>query len=115
MKMGQRQCIYRHNQIILTYCATCQPACPSEYWDRKPKPTVGQLHRHLSDFYFAGMPLLPRLLEKRSVTSHLPGGYHPTLALASAQKAVFSENERFTVLRKLQTCEQANVQWKVPQ
>ena len=78
--------------VILTYCAACQPACPTGYWDRKPKPTAGRLRRHLSDFDFAGIPLLPRLREKRSVTSHLPTGYHPALALARAQKAVFSEN-----------------------
>ncbi|MBU6359258.1 MAG: hypothetical protein KGS46_04455, partial [Chloroflexi bacterium] len=78
--------------VILTYCAACQPACPTGYWDRKPKPTTGHLRRHLSDFDFSGIPLLPRLREKHSVTSHLPTGYHPALALARAQKAVFSEH-----------------------
>ena len=78
--------------FILTYCAAYQPACPTGHWDRKPKPTTDRLHKHLSVFDFSDMPLLLRLREKHSGTSHLPTDYHPALALARTQKAVFSEN-----------------------
>ncbi|MCW1971033.1 MAG: hypothetical protein KIH69_023230 [Anaerolineae bacterium] len=67
-------------EAIVTYSAAVHPACPTGYWDRNPKPTAGRLRRHLSDF--PQTPLLLKLREKRSVTGHLPTGYHPALAAA---------------------------------
>jgi hypothetical protein len=60
---------------ILAYLATTQPAVPSGFWDRVPKPTSGRLRRVLSRVDFSEFVGLPeQLRKKQSPTEHLPKG-----------------------------------------
>ena len=60
---------------ILMYIAATQPAIPTGFWDRAPKPTSGRLRRVLSQVHctdFVGLP--EQLRKKQSPTAHLPKG-----------------------------------------
>jgi hypothetical protein len=60
---------------ILSYAAATQPAAPTGFWDRQPRPTPGRLRRVLARLPFPHDFLLPaRLREKAAVTAHLPKG-----------------------------------------
>lgn len=60
---------------ILMYIAATQPAIPTGFWDRAPKPTSGRLRRVLSQVHCADFVGLPeQLRKKRSPTAHLPKG-----------------------------------------
>ena len=68
---------------ILTYVgATVRDPIPTGWWDRRPRATAGRLRRHLMKADWRSLPLHDRLCKKRSVTQHLPKGFHPALALA---------------------------------
>ena len=78
---------------ILTYvAATVHNPTPTGWWDRLPKPTAGRLRRQLAKVDWRQLPLNNRLCKKRSVTHHLPKGFHPALALHRAAKRPFSQN-----------------------
>lgn len=60
---------------ILMYIAATQPAIPTGFWDRAPKPTSGRLRRVLSEVHCADLQGLPEQLRKKhSLTAHLPKG-----------------------------------------
>ena len=60
---------------ILMYIAATQPAIPTGFWDRAPKPTAGRLRRVLSQVHCADFVGLPeQLRKKQSPTAHLPKG-----------------------------------------
>ena len=60
---------------ILMYIAATQPALPTGFWDRTPKPTSGRLRRVLSKVHCADLQGLPEpLRKKQSPTMHLPKG-----------------------------------------
>src|SRR3989454_5310962 len=60
---------------ILMYSAATQPALPTGFWDRTPKPTSGRLRRVLSRVHCADLAGLPEQLRKKpSPTAHLPKG-----------------------------------------
>ena len=60
---------------ILMYIAATQPASPTGFWDRTPKPTSGRLRRVLSQGHWADFVGLPeQLRKKQSPTEHLPTG-----------------------------------------
>jgi hypothetical protein len=60
---------------ILMYIAATQPAIPTGFWDRAPKPTSGRLRRVLSQVHCADFVGLPEpLRKKQSPTDHLPKG-----------------------------------------
>lgn len=60
---------------ILMYIAATQPAVPTGFWDRTPKPTSGRLRRVLSAVHCADWQELPeQLRKKQSLTAHLPKG-----------------------------------------
>jgi hypothetical protein len=60
---------------ILMYIAATQPAIPTGFWDRAPKPTSGRLRRVLSQVHCADFVGLPeQLRKKQSPTAHLPKG-----------------------------------------
>lgn len=60
---------------ILMYIAATQPAIPTGFWDRTPKPTSGRLRRVLSAVHCADLQELPeQLRKKQSPTAHLPKG-----------------------------------------
>jgi hypothetical protein len=60
---------------ILMYVAATQPALPTGFWDRTPKPTSGRLRRLLAAVHCADLQgLPPQLRKKPSPTAHLPKG-----------------------------------------
>jgi hypothetical protein len=60
---------------ILMYAAATQPAVPSGFWDRAPRPTVGRLRRLLARAAFPEVTALPAAFHKKaSPTAHLPKG-----------------------------------------
>jgi len=60
---------------ILMYVAATQPAIPTGFWDRTPKPTSGRLRRRLAAVHCADLEGLPeQLRKKQSPTAHLPKG-----------------------------------------
>jgi hypothetical protein len=60
---------------ILAYTAATQPALPTGFWDRAPRPTPGRLRRVLAQVHFEDLQALPeQLRKKRSPTAHLPTG-----------------------------------------
>ena len=60
---------------ILMYIAATQPAIPTGFWDRTPKPTSGRLRRVLSAVHCTDLQELPeQLRKKQSPTVHLPKG-----------------------------------------
>jgi hypothetical protein len=60
---------------ILAYTAATQPALPTGFWDRAPRPTPGRLRRVLAQVHFQDLPELPQQLRKKlSPTAHLPTG-----------------------------------------
>jgi hypothetical protein len=60
---------------ILMSIAATQPAIPTGFWDRAPKPTSGRLRRVLSQVHCADFVGLPeQLRKKQSPTAHLPKG-----------------------------------------
>jgi hypothetical protein len=60
---------------ILMDIAATQPALPTGFWDRTPKPTSGRLRRLLTRVHCADLPGLPeQLRKKQSPTTHLPKG-----------------------------------------
>ena len=60
---------------ILMYIAATQPAIPTGFWERVPKPTSGRLRRFLSQVHGADFVGLPeQLRKKQSPTAHLPKG-----------------------------------------
>jgi len=60
---------------ILMYIAATQPALPTGFWDRTPKPTSGRLRRILARVHCADLQGLPeQLRKKQSPTTHLPKG-----------------------------------------
>jgi hypothetical protein len=60
---------------ILMYVAATQPALPTGFWDRAPKPTSGRLRRPLAAADCADFEGLPaQLRKKHSPTAHLPKG-----------------------------------------
>lgn len=68
---------------ILTYiAATVRHPTPTGWWDRRPKPTAGRLRRQLMTVDWRQVPLADTLCKKRSVTRHLPKGFHSALAAA---------------------------------
>jgi hypothetical protein len=61
---------------IVSYVAATQPAAPTGFWDRQPRPTPGRLRRVLARCRFPhDFPLPARLRAKRTLTDHLPKGY----------------------------------------
>jgi hypothetical protein len=61
---------------VLTYAAATQPAIPTGFWDRQPRPTPGRLRRLLARAEFpTDFPLPARIREKASLTDHLPKGF----------------------------------------
>ena len=62
---------------ILAYAAATQPAVPTGFWDRTPRPTPGRLRRVLAQVYYEDLPELPvHLRKKQSPTAHLATGIH---------------------------------------
>jgi hypothetical protein len=62
---------------ILAYTAATQPAVPTGFWDRTPRPTPGRLRRRLAQGHCEDLPELPEHLRKKhSPTAHLPTGIH---------------------------------------
>lgn len=62
---------------ILAYTAATQPAVPTGFWDRTPRPTPGRLRRMLAQVHCEDLPELPEHLRKKhSPTAHLPTGIH---------------------------------------
>jgi hypothetical protein len=60
---------------ILMYVAATQPALPTGFWDRAPKPTSGRLRRLLATVHCGDLEGLPKQLRKKpSPTAHLPKG-----------------------------------------
>jgi hypothetical protein len=60
---------------ILMYVAATQPALPTGFWDRVPRPTSGRLRRLLAAGHYADFEGLPEQLRtKSSPTAHLPKG-----------------------------------------
>lgn len=60
---------------LLMYLAATQPAQPTGFWDRTPRPTAGRLRRVLAQQQFSEQwPLLEHIRKKNSVTKHLPKG-----------------------------------------
>jgi hypothetical protein len=60
---------------ILMDIAATQPAIPTGFWDRAPKPTSGRLRRVLAQVHCADFVELPaQLRKKQSPTAHLPKG-----------------------------------------
>src|SRR4029450_10631598 len=60
---------------ILMSIAATQPAIPTGFWDRAPKPPPGRLRRVLSQVHCADFVGLPeQLRKKQSPTEHLPKG-----------------------------------------
>src|ERR1051326_2466830 len=60
---------------ILMYIAATQPAIPTGFWDRAPKPTSGRRRRVLAQVHCADFVGLPEQLRKKpSPTAHLPKG-----------------------------------------
>jgi len=60
---------------ILMYVAATQPALPTGFWDRAPKPTSGRLRRLLAAVHCGDLEELPaQLYKKPSPTAHLPKG-----------------------------------------
>lgn len=60
---------------ILAYTAATQPALPTGFWDRTPRPTPGRLRRMLAQVHYEDLPELPaHLRKKQSPTAHLPTG-----------------------------------------
>src|SRR5262249_54398606 len=60
---------------ILMYIAATQPALPTGFWDRTPKPTSGRLRRLLAQVHCADLQGLPeQLRNKQSPTPNLPKG-----------------------------------------
>jgi hypothetical protein len=60
---------------ILSYVAASEPAIPSGFWDRAPKPTAGRLRRALAGVELAEVGGLPaKFRKKASPTAHLPKG-----------------------------------------
>ena len=60
---------------ILMYVAATQPALPTGFWDRAPKPTSGRLRRLLAAVHCGDLEGLPAQLRKKpSPTAHLPKG-----------------------------------------
>jgi hypothetical protein len=60
---------------ILSYVAASEPAVPTGFWDRRPRPTAGRLRRALARVDFrepAALP--PDFRKKATVTEHLPKG-----------------------------------------
>jgi hypothetical protein len=61
---------------ILTYAAATQPATPTGFWDRRPRPTPGRLRRVLAQALFPGdFPFPARIRAKVAVTGHLSTGF----------------------------------------
>ena len=60
---------------ILMYSAATQPALPTGFWDRAPKPTSGRLRRLLAAVHCKDLEGLPEQVRtKPSPTAHLPKG-----------------------------------------
>lgn len=60
---------------VLSHVAATQPAQPSGFWDRSPKPTSGRLRRALATSHFCELQeLSPRVRERPACTEHLPKG-----------------------------------------
>jgi hypothetical protein len=60
---------------ILMYSAATQPALPTGFWDRAPKPTSGRLRRLLAAVHCEDLEGLPEQVRtKPSPTAHLPKG-----------------------------------------
>jgi hypothetical protein len=60
---------------ILMYVAATQPALPTGFWDRAPKPTSGRRWRLLAAVHCRDLEELPAQLRKKpSPTAHLPKG-----------------------------------------
>jgi hypothetical protein len=60
---------------LLIYAAATQPALPSGFWDRAPRPTIGRLRRVLAHAELPGLAALPAPFRKKaSPTAHLPKG-----------------------------------------
>ena len=56
---------------ILRDIAATQPALPTGFWDRPPRPTPGRRRRRLARRPFPpDFPLPPRLRQKVAVTAH---------------------------------------------
>jgi len=61
---------------VLSYAAATQPAVPTGFWDRRPRPTPGRLRRVLARAAFpTDFPLPARIRPKASLTDHLPKGF----------------------------------------
>lgn len=60
---------------LLMYLAATQPAQPTGFWDRAPRPTAGRLRRVLAQYQFSeDWPMLDQIRKKNAVTDHLPKG-----------------------------------------
>jgi len=60
---------------IVSYVAATSAACPTGFWDRRPRPTAGRVRRVLARVEFSQLsPLSGRIREKASVTGHLRTG-----------------------------------------
>jgi hypothetical protein len=61
---------------LLSYVAATEPAVPTGFGDRRPRPTPGRLRRLLAAVDFpASFPFPAHLRGKASVTRHLPTGF----------------------------------------
>jgi hypothetical protein len=61
---------------VLSYLAATEPAVPTGFWDRHPKPTAGRLRRVLASVTFEHLGEIPGQLRiKNSPTDHLPKGF----------------------------------------
>lgn len=73
---------------VLTYAAATQPAVPTGFWDRRPRPTPGRLRRVLARADFPiDFPFPARIRQKASVTAHLPKGFWGQRPRAHADSA----------------------------
>jgi len=60
---------------LLAYTAATQPALPTGFWDRAPRPTSGRRRRVLAGVHCEDVQELPEhLRKKQSPTTHLPTG-----------------------------------------
>jgi hypothetical protein len=73
---------------LLMYLAATQPAQPTGFWDRDPRPTAGRLRRQLARLEFSqDWPLLAPIRKKNAVTDHLPKGIHAHRRMAGYVRA----------------------------
>ena len=68
--------------LLMVVAGSCE-VMPTGWWDVKAKPTAGRARRELNKVRDLSVLNVPdELREKKSVTQHLPRGYHEAIRLA---------------------------------